>query len=93
MPLWFPLSILLLTTLVALASAGWLLLHAQDVARAFRTSTELEPGPDPRRASRRASRSTVIAMLVVFNLAWIAATGIWVYSLTDDAQTVIDAEV
>ena len=57
----------------ALISGIWLFAHARDVARVFRTVPQIEPGP----GQKQASRSTVIAVLVVFNISWIAALAFW----------------
>ncbi len=56
-----------------LISGIWLFAHARDVARVFRTLPDIEPGP----GRKQASRSTVVGMLVLFNLSWIGALAFW----------------
>ena len=65
---------------VALISGLWLFAHARDVARVFRTIPQIEPGP----GRKQASRSTVIAVLVLFNISWLAALAFWalIYTAT-----------
>ncbi|MEE4289136.1 MAG: hypothetical protein V2J14_07185 [Erythrobacter sp.] len=58
---------------VTLASGVWLLLHARDVARVFRREPDVAVGPGVKQASRFA----VSAMLIVFNLGWIASLVFW----------------
>jgi hypothetical protein len=69
------------------------LLNAQAVARALRRSTELEPDSRPVARRRVASRGKVLAMLVIFNLAWIATVALWYASTTDEAQELVEASV
>lgn len=56
-----------------LISGIWLFAHARDVARVFRSVPQIEPGP----GTKQASRNTVIAVLAIFNISWIAALAFW----------------
>lgn len=65
--------IVFLIGVLTLASGVWLLVHARDVARVFRREPEVAVGPGP----RKASRSSVIFALLLFNLGWISALVFW----------------
>ena len=58
----------------ALISGIWLFAHARDVARVFRTVPDIELRP----GRTQARRNTVVGMLILFNLSWIAALVFWV---------------
>lgn len=77
MPLWIPQAILALSIIITMATGVWLMLNARAVARLFRSTGFIVPGPGPRLAGRPA----VIAALVMFNLGWIASVGIWSWAI------------
>lgn len=85
MPLWVPQILLALTILITAGTGIWLLINLRSVARLFRSTGEIEPGPGP----RPASRSTVLAMLVAFNIGWIGSIAVWSWAMTDDATETI----
>ena len=80
MPLWLVQTSLAVAILVTAASGVWLMINARAVARLFRGTGEIDPGPGP----RRASRGTVWAVIVAFNLGWIASVSIWSWAMDSD---------
>jgi len=63
--------LLAISTLVALGSMFWLMIHARAVVALFqKQSNDLAAGPAPG-AAARPSRRTVWIMLILFNIAWI----------------------
>lgn len=91
MPLWVPVLSYLALSLVALATLAWLLLNARAVALVFRRVEGVDPGPPMGRPRRPASRSKVLAMLVLFNLCWVASLAIYWASSDDDVQAAVEA--
>ena len=87
MPLWIAQVLLAIAILLTAIAAIWLLINLRAVARLFRNTGEIEPGPGPRRASKR----TTLIMLVAFNLGWIASLAIWSWAMTDEANEMVDA--
>lgn len=85
MPLWIPQVLLAIAIVLTAATGTWLLINLRSVARLFRSTGEINPGP----GRRFASKSTVIAMLVAFNIGWIGSVAIWSWALTEDASDVI----
>jgi len=59
--------------IVTLGSGIWLLLHARDVARLFRSEPDIAVGS----GRKQASRSLTWIMLAVFNAGWILALVFW----------------
>ena len=58
---------------VTLASGAWLLVHARDVARLFRSEPDIAVGP----GRKQASKATTWSMLAVFNAGWVIALVFW----------------
>lgn len=87
MPLWVPQVLLALTIVVTAATGIWLLLNLRAIARLFRSSGVVEPGPGPRPPSKR----TTAIMLILFNLAWIGSVAVWSWVMTGEANKVVDA--
>ena len=73
MPLIYQQAGIFLIGVVTLASGAWLLIHARDVARLFRTEPDVAVGP----GRKQASKATTWAMLAVFNIGWIVALIFW----------------
>jgi len=73
MPLIYQQIAIFLIGVVTLASGAWLLIHARDVARLFRTEPDVTVGP----GKKQASKATTWAMLAVFNAGWIIALVFW----------------
>ncbi len=89
MPLLIPQILLALAILLACAAGVWLMINARSVARLFRSTGLIEPGPGPRLHSKRA----VLAVFVAFNLGWIASIAIWSWAMSDEAaETVVTPE-
>lgn len=89
MPLWVPQTMLALTIIVTAVTGVWLLINLRAVARLFRRSGVIQPGPGPRLASKR----TTAMMLVLFNLAWIGSIAVWSWVMTGEANEVVEAEM
>lgn len=88
MPLWIPQVLLALLILLTAATGIWLLINLRSVARLFRSTGEIEPGPGP----RPAAKSTVVAMLVAFNVGWIGSIAVWSWAMTADATETVVAD-
>ncbi|AKH43062.1 hypothetical protein FHS61_001239 [Altererythrobacter atlanticus] len=88
MPLYVPQILLALAIMMTAVAGIWLLVNARAVARLFRSTGIIEPGPGPRRASRRA----VVVALVAFNIGWIGSIAIWSWAMSDDAPMVVDTQ-
>lgn len=88
MPLWVPQVLLALAILLTAASGTWLLINLRSVARLFRSTGEIVPGP----GRRLASKGTVVAMLIAFNVGWIGSIAIWSWVMTGEANQVVAAE-
>jgi hypothetical protein len=89
MPLWLLPALLALCAVLSLAAGTWLVFHLADVARVFRgdRAGDIVRGPGPRRATPAA----VWAALIVFNVGWIMCLVIWLFVLSGEANTVVDA--
>lgn len=89
MPLWFLPALLGLFILVSLAAGVWLMLHLRDIARIFQGDRpgELAPGP----GRRHAGKAAVWAVLLIFNGGWIASVLLWVFVMSGEANTVVNA--
>ncbi|QZH75936.1 MAG: hypothetical protein JY451_04985 [Erythrobacter sp.] len=85
MPLEVPQMLIATFGVIALASGLWLLLNLRSVAAAFGNHRGIVPGPGPRTASRR----KVIAVLIAFNLGWLASIGLWAWAIDRDASDVV----
>jgi hypothetical protein len=85
MPIWFFPALLALSAVTAMASAIWLVIHAQAVATLFRRRGDVVPAP--RKA--RASRGSVWLALALFNLGWMASIAIWTLAMTGEANEVV----
>ncbi|WP_338241739.1 hypothetical protein [Aurantiacibacter hainanensis] len=86
MPLWSAQAIIAFSAVMSLLSGVWLLLNLRAVARTFRGTADLEPGPGPRGPSRGA----VWTAFFLFNIGWIASIAVWVWARDDDAPQVIE---
>ena len=86
MPLWSAQAIIAFFAVMSLLSGIWLLLNLRAVARTFRGTADLEPGPGPRGPSRRA----VWTAFFLFHIGWIASIAVWVWARDDDAPQVIE---
>jgi len=89
MPLWVPQVLLALIVAVTAVTAIWLLLNLHAVAWLFRRSGVVEPGPGPRRASRRLT----VIMLILFNIGWISSIAVWSWVITGEANEMVDADM
>lgn len=85
MPLWFFPAILVVCAVISLASAIYLFLHLQAVARIFRGTADIVPAP----VRRRASRNSIFLALVLFNAGWIACILIWIFALSGGANAIM----
>lgn len=86
MPLWSVQIIVAFFAVMSLLSGIWLLLNLRAVARTFRGTADLEPGPGPRGPSRGA----VWTAFILFNIGWIASIAIWIWARDDDAPQAIE---
>lgn len=73
MPLIYQQIGIFLIGIVTLGTGAWLLIHARDVARLFRTEPDVAVGP----GRKQASRPTTWTMLTLFNAGWIGALIFW----------------
>ena len=89
MPLWVANLIMAFFTIAALGLGIWLLLHIDAIARLFAGKGDMVAAP----GKRSASRGQTVAMLVLFNLAWIACVLIWIYVIGGEANEVVDASI
>ncbi|GEM_PF-554689 len=88
MPLWSVQAIIAIFAIVAMASGVWLLLNLRALARIFRGTADLQPGPGPRGPSRKA----VWTALVLFNLGWIASIAFWTWARDSDAAQAVEID-
>ncbi|HZF46083.1 MAG TPA: hypothetical protein VEZ26_07090 [Sphingomonadaceae bacterium] len=91
MPLYVPQIMLALAIVLTAGTGVWLLINARAVARLFRHSDIIEPGPRLGRQSPPPPRGVVLAMLMAFNVGWLGSVAIWSWAMTDEAVEVVDA--
>lgn len=91
MPLAIVQIMLVLAIVVTAASGVWLMINARSVAWLFRKSEAIDPGPNTGRRPHFQSRGRVLAVLVAFNIGWIAAVVIWSWAITEEASEVVEA--
>lgn len=91
MLLYVPQIMLALAILLTAGTGVWLLINARSVARLFRHSDIIDPGPRLGRQSPRPPRGVVLAMLAAFNVGWLGSVAIWSWAMTDEAVQVVDA--
>ncbi len=91
MPLVVVQIMLALAILLTAASGLWLMINARSLARVFRKSDVIEPGPSTGRHARVQPKGRVLAVLVAFNLGWIGAVVIWSWAITQEASEVVEA--
>ncbi|KPL69383.1 hypothetical protein SZ64_15465 [Erythrobacter sp. SG61-1L] len=90
MPLYVPQIALALAILLTAATGIWLLINARAVARLFRRSDIIQPGPALGRQTPP-PRRLVLAMLAGFTLGWVGSVAIWSWAMTEEAVEVVDA--
>ena len=71
--------LLTLAIIMAMGTGLWLFLNAPSVVRLFRSAEQIEVES----ASKTASRSTTLLMLVLFNAGWIGAILVWSLAMAD----------
>ncbi len=91
MPLVVVQIVLGLSILLTAASGVWLMINARSVAWLFRKSDAIEPGPSTGRHAHRQPKGMVLAILVAFNIGWIAAVVIWSWSVSEEASALVEA--
>lgn len=89
MPLIVPQMMLLLAILLTVGTGLWLMINARSVARLFRNTGFIDPGPTLGRPRQPPSKQLVIAMIVAFNVGWIASVAIWSWAMTDQAAQIV----
>jgi len=62
---------------ITLCTGTWLMLHARDVARLFRSEPDVAVGP----GRAQASRALTWTMLALFNAGWIGALVFWTLTI------------
>ncbi|OJV05822.1 MAG: hypothetical protein BGO06_12600 [Shinella sp. 65-6] len=91
MPLLVPQILLALAIALTVGAGLWLMINARSVARLFRRTGVIEPGPAFGRHAHPRSRRAVLAAIVAFNIGWIASVAIWSWAMTGAASEVVDA--
>jgi hypothetical protein len=89
MPLWSINLLLAICAVGALIAGIWLVVHFNAVAALVAGKGDMVASGVPPRVSRRKT----ILMLIVFNLGWMAAIGIWIFVITGAANQVVDANL
>ncbi|MEL7730700.1 hypothetical protein AAG612_14310 [Citromicrobium bathyomarinum] len=89
MPLWLLPALMGALAVISLIAGIWLLLHLPDVARIFSSKG---PGGIVRSSARKsASRGAVWLALILFNGGWIACVLLWIFVMSGDANSAVDA--
>lgn len=88
MPLWSAQAIIAFFAVMAMLSGIWLLLNLRAIARTFRGTADLRPGPGPRGPSRKA----VWTAFILFNLGWIVSIAIWIWAMDEEAPGTIEGD-
>lgn len=90
MPLYVSQIVLAAAILLTSGTGVWLLINARAVARLFRRTDIIEPGPALGRQAPP-PRGVVLAMLAGFAIGCIGTITVWSWALTDEAVEVVDA--
>ena len=61
-----------------------------DVSRLFRATS---PGDRERPGPRRATPAAVVAVLILFNAGWIVSIALWLFVMSGDANSVVNAQI
>ena len=91
MPLAIVQILLALSILLTVVAGLWLMINARSLAWLFRKSDAIDPGPSTGRRPRLQPRGMVLAVLVAFNIGWIASVVIWSWAITEEASEVVQA--
>ncbi|WP_336978729.1 hypothetical protein [Altererythrobacter fulvus] len=91
MPLYVPQILLALAIVLTAGTGVWLMINARAVARLFRHSDIIEPGPVLGRRRIPPPRGLVMVMLAGFAFGAIASVAIWSWAMTEEAVEMVDA--